>query len=607
MVWTKKENPSWKDDVLDVYYRKETVNESKELKEAFNSSDIADWLEDHEQAAEDCKTFFKIDDLSKVRKDRLISWISDHDTLAQDFETKFKVKLDGETSLKEGWTVFEFTSGSNPYIAKTDKEVKRLLKKYKGRVDWDEYNGKYIVDDKERFGWDKPMVDDDPLPFGPGAPLKEAKGKKVYVVVELPMDSDVPKLIGVYSSKSAAEKVANSERRRWCNVIETTLEESLTEAINPKFQAFYDKVNSDRQLAKQVDYLYSKVLKTLHYDMDEIRREVKNRALEDKVAEILEHASLISDQPNSKLAKELNALLDESLKEEIKDKKPYIVAYLGKEIASFDYPSEARDYYEKKTYQGHTVEGYWWGLRSEMPSDLGWKPLPEEFESLKEDFSKIQEEQTMKLVRLLGKGLITKQEFEEKLYGILEPKLVRAPMFKNTKIKDFYTDNYPEDDLGEEINDTVTVQDVVDLLNDGRGDDFYSLIGVSDSLVRERIFAFIADACGVKYEKVYDKWLGESLTESKKLTESLDNVDMQKFVDSYKNNYELLSDGINEDAIEFFDRWVAKKKHDNFMKKFAEVNGDYVSSDREAVAFAFTLEDFGLIFESFKTPKKSKL
>lgn len=133
--------------------------------------------------------------------------------------------------LKEDWTVFEFTSGSNPYIAKTDKEVKRLLRKYKGRVEWDEYNGNYIVDDKERHGWDKPMYDPDPLPFdmkGYGEALsEETKGKKVYVVIEISRDSDVPKLIGVYSNKSDAEKDAYSEGRRWCNVIETTLKGSL--------------------------------------------------------------------------------------------------------------------------------------------------------------------------------------------------------------------------------------------------------------------------------------------------------------------------------------------------------------------------------------------
>lgn len=161
------------------------------------------------------------------------SRFEDEESAKKDFEKKKKAidRSLGKTQatgkkLREDWTVFEFTSGSNPYIAKTDKEVKRLLRKYKGKVR--KINDThYEVDDKKNFDWDKPMVDNDSLPFGPGAPLEEAKGKKVYVVIEISRDSDVPKLIGVYSNKSDAEKDAYSEGRRWCNVIETTLKGSL--------------------------------------------------------------------------------------------------------------------------------------------------------------------------------------------------------------------------------------------------------------------------------------------------------------------------------------------------------------------------------------------
>ena len=46
------------------------------------------------------------------------------------------------------WTTFKFKSGANPYIAKTEKEVKKLLKKYEGRVE--KINSKlYIVDDRD--------------------------------------------------------------------------------------------------------------------------------------------------------------------------------------------------------------------------------------------------------------------------------------------------------------------------------------------------------------------------------------------------------------------------------------------------------------------------
>lgn len=206
-------------------------------------------------------------------------------------------------------------------------------------------------------------------------------------------------------------------------------------------------------------------------------------------------------------------------------------------------------------------------------SEVVWGEKVEE--SLKEDLSKIQEEQTMKLVRLLGKGLITKQEFEQKLYGIIEPKLVRAPMFKDTKIKDFYTDNYPTDDLGEEINDTVTVQDVVDLLNDGRGDDFYSLIGVSDSVVRERVLAFIADACGVKYDVVYKKWLGEDLNKksNQPITEARYN-DMV-FKGQHIASVDLYSTGCSEDDIKKREESGGHYEIDLDNKVFTKVQGNH--------------------------------
>ena len=54
-------------------------------------------------------------------------------------------------------------------------------------------------------------------------------GKSVYVVIELPtMQSDVPKLVGVFSSKSAAENAAYKEDYTgWRNIIPTVLDKEL--------------------------------------------------------------------------------------------------------------------------------------------------------------------------------------------------------------------------------------------------------------------------------------------------------------------------------------------------------------------------------------------
>lgn len=51
----------------------------------------------------------------------------------------------------------------------------------------------------------------------------EAKGKKCYVVVELPKDKS-PKLIGVFYNKKDAELAAYKDSKEWRNVIETTIQ-----------------------------------------------------------------------------------------------------------------------------------------------------------------------------------------------------------------------------------------------------------------------------------------------------------------------------------------------------------------------------------------------
>jgi hypothetical protein len=42
------------------------------------------------------------------------------------------------------WTLFVYQNGSNPYIAKTEEEKNRILKKYKGKVEKIEEN-RYLV------------------------------------------------------------------------------------------------------------------------------------------------------------------------------------------------------------------------------------------------------------------------------------------------------------------------------------------------------------------------------------------------------------------------------------------------------------------------------
>ncbi len=53
--------------------------------------------------------------------------------------------------------------------------------------------------------------------------MRESKGKKCYVVVELESARE-PKIIGVFLNKQHAEKVAYEDANKWRNIIETTIQ-----------------------------------------------------------------------------------------------------------------------------------------------------------------------------------------------------------------------------------------------------------------------------------------------------------------------------------------------------------------------------------------------
>lgn len=78
-------------------------------------------------------------------------------------------------------------------------------------------------------------------------------------------------------------------------------------------------------------------------------------------------------------------------------------------------------------------------------------------------------------------------------------------------VKDWYCETYPDDDLGLEINKFITFDDVITNLNEcAEGTtnlDFYDLIQVSDSLIRERVFDKLSEILNVDYKSIYDLWL----------------------------------------------------------------------------------------------------
>ena len=56
--------------------------------------------------------------------------------------------LKDDSTIEEAWATFEYKSGGNPYIAKTEKEKQRILNKYKGKVK-ETKKGFYEIDDRK--------------------------------------------------------------------------------------------------------------------------------------------------------------------------------------------------------------------------------------------------------------------------------------------------------------------------------------------------------------------------------------------------------------------------------------------------------------------------
>jgi hypothetical protein len=78
-------------------------------------------------------------------------------------------------------------------------------------------------------------------------------------------------------------------------------------------------------------------------------------------------------------------------------------------------------------------------------------------------------------------------------------------MAKRIKVKKWYLKTYPTDDLGKEIREDITFWSLWALMSQGY--DVYNILGVGDSMIRERVFEELSKILGVDYDVIYQKWL----------------------------------------------------------------------------------------------------
>ena len=119
------------------------------------------------------------------------------------------------------------------------------------------------------------------------------------------------------------------------------------------------------------------------------------------------------------------------------------------------------------------------------------------------------------------------------------------------RLKDWYIKNYPTDDLGAEMYDDASFEDLWKGILEG--EDVYEIMGVGDSIVRERLFEHLAKLQGVEYGHIYDIWLeseeyaGGGRVKSKRKKKRQPKVTRIQFEEG---NYEYAGGGGVDDYIE---------------------------------------------------------
>lgn len=76
----------------------------------------------------------------------------------------------------------------------------------------------------------------------------------------------------------------------------------------------------------------------------------------------------------------------------------------------------------------------------------------------------------------------------------------------------------------------------------------------------------------------------------------INKINIDNFLKLFRTNYTFLYEHKNavagyREAVEAFDEFVKEEKNKQFVCDFVTYRGDFISSDREAAAFMFTLCD----------------
>lgn len=78
----------------------------------------------------------------------------------------------------------------------------------------------------------------------------------------------------------------------------------------------------------------------------------------------------------------------------------------------------------------------------------------------------------------------------------------------DSSVRKWYMSEFPTDDLGAEIPETVTFRGIFNAILNKQ--DVYDYIGVGDSIIRERCFSKLSEIANLDYDYIYYLWLSRA-------------------------------------------------------------------------------------------------
>lgn len=182
-------------------------------------------------------------------------------------------------------------------------------------------------------------------------------------------------------------------------------------------------------------------------------------------------------------------------------------------------------------------------------------------------------------------------------------------------IKQWYTKAYKTDEMGQEINPNVTFMEV---LSDA--ENVYDLLGVTDSVVRERVFDELSKRTNIPYEKIYDMWMGKQ--SSKKVKSSskedfdaeVENIDnlisyystrLNEFIDDYYGDNAAMQSEVDYDFLkshtkELFNAWKNELLNNTNSDEWSAAEKAYYKlyEGRKTASKKVTAEELTLFFNN---------